>query len=166
MKTYRFLLFIFSFIFSYQLLAQKEDCVCNTIEGYRYDKDDFTNLRDKPNGKIIGKLEPDEDGIEPIFSICKEKNGWLYIEIDGGKKGWIFNKIAGASLRNYDGQPVNLYKETSRDKGIKAIVKKEEPPVLILHCQGRWAYIYIVETKQEGWIEGEWLCANSVTSCP
>lgn len=146
--------------------AQDKKCMCEEVEGFRYDTDSFTNLRDKPNGKIIQKLIPDEDEIEPILMVCKAENQWFYVETSNGTWGWIHYKKIAASLRNYDGNPVTLYKEPNRAKGIQSIVKESEPLVQIINCSGRWAYVYVPKTKQEGWVEGYLLCPNSVTTCP
>lgn len=132
-----------------------------------------TNVRNKPNGKIIQKLSKGDDY---MITLKKVEDGWFefddlvsFNETPLDKtSGWIHHSVIGAMTRNYGDQKIPVYKHPEENDEFKVGEIKTESSIRILS-----AYFDFVKVKcetcdgaVEGWISNEWICGNPVTTCP
>ncbi|MEA4880759.1 MAG: lysozyme inhibitor LprI family protein, partial [Synergistaceae bacterium] len=61
-----------------------------------------TNVRDVPGGAVITVIphRPENPDIITV-KVTGHKKGWFSVVLHDGKKGWIFGKMLGVSVRNY-----------------------------------------------------------------
>lgn len=135
---------------------------------------DFTNIREKPSGKVIMTIST--EGTYQT-TVCEVSKQWWYIcrpihqyepdekDIDIPETGgWIHGSVLVLGTRNYGGQELQLLAEPT--KGAKAVFSFEEE--LTFHPidkKGEWIKVENKEKKATGWIESKWLCGNAVTNC-
>lgn len=141
-------------------------CKTKPFNVYLDDKDNYSNIRERPNGEIVLKIN-NMHSYGYILNVIGFENGWLKINKINGIdtysisefEGWIHSSIVGIAathdmdlLDQPNGKKVLEYKgETGETFKIKAV-----------YCQ--WVKI---ETKKGlGWVESEKLCGNPVTTCP
>lgn len=145
------------------------------------DPSGITNVRDKPNGKVIVRLGGEADSSEEDFgpeidsyefTVYNPKNGWWQIhakKINGvkiAKEAWIHYSVLEMRTRNYGSQPLNLYQEPSANSPVVAVIKTQEAAVrpMDLSTDGEWTKVK--SPAGTGWIETSWLCGNAYTTCP
>lgn len=135
---------------------------------------DWTNVRNAPKGKIVGKL-PAREGV--MIDIDQLKNGWWRltspdcfagdeeITLKGSTTGyWVHWSVVAMGTRNYGGQKLTLRKEPS-EKSAAVFSFTEELQLHIMDMKGDWMKVQTLDGKHTGWIESEWLCGNSLTNC-
>lgn len=139
------------------------------------DSDPFTNLRDAPKGKVIGKID---NKLSAMVVLENYTNGWWklaetpsYAEDDAeiplqpsATGYWIHYSTVGFGTRNYGGQTLHLRKSPDDKAPITYSFSKE----LTLHpigVQGDWVKVKTGDGKHSGWIEMDWICANPLTNC-
>ena len=144
------------------------------FEFYRTDKEgEATNLRDAPNGKVVGSI-PAEG--EWCMSIDKIVNGWCHIfagNISSAENEdetiitknadlWIHSSVIGASGMG-DGK-VKLYASPSNSS---SVVFESTDWTLIhpVEINGEWIKVKVDGTKKEGWIHLDEICSNPLTNC-
>ena len=136
-----------------------------------------TNVRNAPNGKVVGKLNPNS-GIMMI--VDSPKKGWWKIDdgyysdpdkdfedeyLTGSTTGyWIHYSVLAVGTRNYGGQTLHLRKTPSA-KAQSVYSFKEEIILRPIEVKGDWVKVKTADGKHTGWIEDEWLCGNSVSNC-
>ena len=147
---------------------------CDSGEIYAYlidDDSNGTNLRKKPNGEIIYVLKTQNGNVE--FSLSESKDSWLKItKIDTYDDAiepipdecWIHGPLIGAQLRNYDGQPIALYKTPDATQIAFTIYEQDVILSFNTMCGSDW--VQVNHRGELGWIQSEWLCGNPVTTCP
>ena len=137
------------------------------------DVDSYTNVRNAPKGKVVGKIV--SDGMASL-EVMAPKNGWWQIvgdeydhperndtQFTGSKTGyWIHYSVIGINTRNYGSQRLSL-----RDKpGGKAVFSfTKELTLHPLEIKGTWVKVQTMDGRHTGWIEDEWLCGNPLTNC-
>ncbi|MDY7393767.1 SH3 domain-containing protein [Aureibaculum sp. 2210JD6-5] len=143
-----------------------KNCKDFLLNVYISDPDDETNLRKKPNGKIVLKLKNDNYGY--TIQVTESKKEWFKvktitsvegdtIEIPGGT-AWIHNSLTKAGTR----KDIKLL-DTPKNGSVVGTVKQENE-VHILEICSDW-----VKVKYDGisgWASSEWLCGSPVTTCP
>ena len=137
------------------------------LDVYLNDPDEnATNIRREPNGKIIQKLNDQDDYF--TLTITEASNGWFKlikvidvegnnIEISGGT-GWIHNSVLEVSTR----KKVELL-EAPQYGSIVGIIDQE------IQVKIKDRYLDWVQIEYKGligWIKSEWICGNPVTTCP
>jgi len=163
-KTIIFLFFILLINVSFS----QEDSIDCTISAFRVALDDQsdsdTNIRDKPNGEIILKLNK-MDYFE--LMVVDIKNGWLKInnivsvEYDytiSNLQGWIHHSIVGVFTR----RNLTMVSEPYSKKIVGSI--EQEIGVKIKGACSNW--VQIEYNGISGWVESKWLCGSPVTTCP
>ena len=127
------------------------------------DSDPFTNLRDAPKGKVIGKIDNKLTAMVVLENCTK---GWwkLAEKPSYAEEDWIHYSMVGFGTRNYGGQTLHLRKSPDDKAPITYSFSKE----LTLHpigVQGDWVKVKTSDGKHSGWIEMDWICANPLTNC-
>lgn len=129
-----------------------------------------TNVRSAPGGAVIAVLphRPENSDIITV-KVTGHKKGWLSVILHDGKKGWIFGKMLGMSLRNY--APDSVTSLRCRPDGdspsLGDIFRDDE--VALLGGEGEWALVEY--TLPDGGVITGWLdpmkqCANPYSTCP
>lgn len=132
-----------------------------------------TNVRDKPNGKIIQKLPKDD---EYMMILKKVDDGWFEFSdlvsfndypLDK-TSGWIHHSVLGATTRNYGNQEIPVYKHPAEKDEFKVGEIKTESSIRILSAYFDFVKVTCetCDGAVEGWISNEWICGNPVTTCP
>jgi len=161
-----------------EAIAEVESCPC-TVQGYLIDTDNTgTFIRQTPGGEIIDTIYHTEPYTG--FEIMGADGKWLqvakvfdYNETDytASAGGWIFSQLVGTSTSNYNGEPVNLYADPTKDSDIVDAIPGNityASDLMILECCDRWVYISVSDTEgnfYEGWLEPGMQCPNPVTNC-
>ena len=163
-RTSKLLLLLVVFL-SNMSFAQNEKC--KSFKVYvDDDKDEFTNIRQTPNGTVIFKINKDYNaGI--ILNVIDFKEGWLKInKLEGVDEltmsnfvGWIHNSVVGVGATH------NIYL-SNKPKGKKILkIEGEQGDIFrIIDMQCEW--VKIKTKKGNGWVESSELCGNPVTTCP
>lgn len=137
-----------------------------------------TNLRNAPNGKVVGRLS--KSGTY-MMDICDVTNGWWRIcsneisaytddmegPIAAGNEGvaWIHYSVLGTGTRNYGGKELYL-REYPSEKALSTYSFKKELILRPLEIKENWVKVETIDKKHRGWIEYFWLCGNALTTCP
>ena len=135
-----------------------------------------TNIRRAPKGEVIMKLDPDECY---MMTVCDPIDGWWRIlgetvigmddEIlltEDDTEAWIHYSVIGAGLRNYGGEKVALYESPSEDSEVVGTIDQQEAVVNPLDVNSDGSWVKVKWGKLSGWLDSEWLCGNSLTTCP
>jgi SH3-like domain-containing protein len=134
-----------------------------------------TNIRDKPNGKIIHKLPTEGDYMLRVYN---PTNGWWQIynneinTIDRGPieissdKSWIHGSVLAFGTSNYGGQEVKLYSEPNESSKVVYTITEEVLLRPVDDCDDSdWLKVKTLDGTHSGWILREWLCDSPVTNC-
>lgn len=166
------------------ILATFICCVANaqtdeTLRVFISDNDGaYTNVRNKPSGKVVDRIPTDASA---MLNVETPKNGWWRVTDDtycaildgdfedvmlkGSTTGyWVHYSCIGCSTRNYGGQHLKLRSEPKADARVVYTIK-EETTVRPVEIKDGWVKVKTLDGKGFGWIEAEWLCGNSVTTC-
>ncbi|WP_117884508.1 SH3 domain-containing protein [Aureibaculum luteum] len=147
-------------------LSYSQPCPFTSLKVYLIDDGSETNIRARPNGKIVLKLNHEQDyyAVE-LLAIKKE---WFKIKkirsIEGnnikipGDIGWIHKSVIGAATR----KDVKLLDAPINGKFVGTI--EQETGVSIRDVCSDW--VKIEYNGLIGWIASELLCGNPVTTCP
>lgn len=129
-----------------------------------------TNVRDAPGGTVIAVLphRPENSDIITV-KVTGHKKGWLSVILHDGKKGWIFGKMLGVSLRNYAPDSVTALRCRPEEDApsLGDIFRDDE--VALLGGEGQWALVeYAVPggAVMKGWLDPMKQCANPYSTCP
>ena len=135
-----------------------------------------TNIRRAPKGEVIMKLVPDECY---MMSVCDPTDGWWRIlgetvfgmddEIvltEDDIQAWIHYSVIGAGLRNYGGEKVELYESPSSDSKVVGAIDQQEAVVHPIDMNSDASWVKVKWGNRTGWLEADWLCGNSLTTCP
>ena len=135
-----------------------------------------TNIRRAPKGEVIMKLDPDECY---MMTVCDPIDGWWRIlgetvigmddEIiltEDDTQAWIHYSVIGAGLRNYGGEKVALYESPSEDSKVVGSIDQQEAIVNPLDVNSDGSWVKVKWGKLTGWLDSDWLCGNSLTTCP
>jgi hypothetical protein len=141
-------------------LENSEDCACSG-SAYLIDPDTTgTNIRDTPNGKIIGKLKYDEDCECEIISFDQSQSGWLKLDVGG----WVHGSLFAIDTRNYgEGAKVFLMSSPTDDSDVTKEFDTEKT-FTIIGCCGSWLQVKDSDGTV-GWLTEDMICANPLTSC-
>lgn len=135
--------------------------------------DSKANIRMAPNGKIVKTLSGNG---EYTIEVYEMKKGWcriaptIYentegkdINLRGSETGqyWIHNSCLGA---NGVGAGAKLRATPDMDGKVLMNVT-EDTLVMPLEIRGVWVKVRDVKSKKEGWVLGEELCSNPLTTC-
>lgn len=134
----------------------------------------FTNVRNSPNGKIVGRIPTD---VSAMIGVEKPTKGWWKIVgndyYTGDEKGvlkgstsgyWIHYSVLAMGTRNYGGQTLVL-RQSPDAKSSKVYQFSKEIMLRPMEIKGDWVKVQTCDGKYTGWIEEEWLCGNSLTNC-
>lgn len=141
------------------------------LEAYIIDPDPKgTNVRDKPNGKIIATLphQPDDPHLIMV-KVTGYKGKWLSVVIHDGKNGWIFSELVGMSLRNYAPGSVAALRVRPEKNAPTAGEIFDDEEVTVLGGEGKWALVRYKHPKGHeltGWLTPEKQCGHPYTTCP
>ena len=135
-----------------------------------------TNIRRAPKGEVIMKLDPDECY---MMTVCDPIDGWWRIlgetvigmddEIiltEDDTQAWIHYSVIGAGLRNYGGEKVALYESPSEDSKVVGSIDQQEAIVNPLDVNSDGSWVKVKWGKLTGWLGSDWVCGNSLTTCP
>ncbi|GAB1399542.1 hypothetical protein MASR2M79_03460 [Aminivibrio sp.] len=129
-----------------------------------------TNVRSAPGGAVIAVLphRPENSDIITV-KVTGHKKGWLSVILHDGKKGWIFGRMLGVSLRNYAPDSVtSLRCRPDEDAPSSGDIFRDDE-VALLGGEGEWALVEY--TLPDGGVITGWLdpmkqCANPYSTCP
>jgi SH3-like domain-containing protein len=140
--------------------APGDACGCN-VDAYLSDPDpDGTNIRETPNGKIMGQLHYESDCDCLTVSFVESKNGWMKLS-DGG---WVLGKLFSVDTRNYgEGQKVYLQEFPTEESKVVAEFDKEQN-FKVKGCCGTWLQVED-GSGTTGWLTADMICANPLTNC-
>lgn len=134
--------------------------------------DSKANIRTAPNGEIVKTLSGEG---EYTIEVYEMKNGWCRIaptvyentegndiNLQGSATGeyWIHNSCLGAN-----GRGGSKLRATPDMNGKVLMNVTEDTLVMPLEIRGVWIKVRDVKSKKEGWILGEELCSNPLTTC-
>ena len=135
-----------------------------------------TNIRRAPKGEVIMKLDPDECY---MMTVVDPTDGWWRIlgetvlgmddEVvltEDDTQAWIHYSVIGAGLRNYGGEKVALRESPSEDSKVVGTIDQQEALVNPLDVNSDGSWVKVKWGKLSGWLDSEWLCGNSLTTCP
>ena len=148
------------------------------VTAYISDSGPKTNIRNKPNGKVVMSLK---SNVHYAFLLTSPVNGWWEIadiwneenENDPSarlrgtntREYWIHYSVIAVSTANYGGQRLSLRSEPSANA--KVVYSFTEELVLrpMDYNKHGWVKVKCESNGKIGWIEAEWLCGNSLTNC-
>ena len=141
-------------------VSPDEECACS-VSAYLDDPDDSgTNIRETPNGKIIGQLKYEEDCGCLVVQFVESKNGWMKLN----EGGWVYGKLFAVDTRNYaPGEKVYL-NEFPTDESEVVVEFDREKHFTVKGCCGTWLLVED-EMGKSGWLTGDMICANPLTNC-
>lgn len=132
-----------------------------------------TNIRDKPNGKIIEKLPHDD---EYMFYITDQKDGWYqfndlvsFNEMEYVTDGWIHQSVVGLSNRMCDNNQCLMYKFPMAEDSLFIMNLPMEISLKPKRLYGEFVEVTYINDKGKsitGWIHTDCTCGNPVTTCP
>ncbi len=129
-----------------------------------------TNVRDVPGGTVIAVLphRPENPDIITV-KVTGHKKGWLSVILHDGKKGWIFGRMLGMSIRNYSpGSVAALRCRPEEDAPSQGDIFRDDE-VALLGGEGQWALVeYAVPGGAviKGWLNPVKQCAKPYSTCP
>ena len=148
------------------------------VTAYLSDVGPKTNIRNKPNGKIVMSLNSQ---VSYAFLLTSPVNGWWEVtdiwneendndpsaQLKGTntREYWIHYSVIAVSTANYGGQRLSL--RSSPNAKAKEVFSFTEELKLrpIDYNKNGWVKVKCESNGKEGWIEAEWLCGNSLTNC-
>lgn len=135
-------------------------CACN-VSAYLDDPDaSGTNIRETPKGKIMGQLHYDTDCDCLTVSFVESKDGWMKLS----EGGWVLGKLFSVDTRNYGpGQKIYLQADPTEESEVVAEFDTEKS-FHVKGCCGSWLQVEDSDGKV-GWLTGEMICANPLTTC-
>ncbi len=166
-KIFTLILFILVGNFSFSQENNTDECNFKAFKVFLDDENEFSNIRENPNGTIILKLNyGGSNGY--IFNVVDFQDDWLKINhivgVDGydisNFEAWIHVSIVGASA-TYNLTLMNQ----ANGKTIVGEVIGEQDSFKITALECDWIEI---ETKEGliGWVQSDKICGNPVTTCP
>lgn len=141
-----------------------------------------TNVREKPNGAIAGKLPKGNYSNGEYYSVELQKsvNGWwqigkvedalqkgIAIKSKTGEK-WIHYSVLAVHTRNYGReQELTFHNEPSPTSDIvfKFCGSIQVRPV-DFDREKDWVLVETYDKYHRGWVQAEWLCCLPLTTCP
>ncbi|UKN00759.1 hypothetical protein K6119_13565 [Paracrocinitomix mangrovi] len=153
-----------------------QKCDDRPIEVYLNDPDKGgTNVRDTPNGKVVGQLKEDDINVAFFITVYEASNGWFRVNniIEGMEEDFMFNdngecwihgSVLSVDTRNYEGETIEVMGGPTY--GIQQpdhFIDKEMSGFHLLDKCGPW--LKVKGNGIEGWIHSEWLCGNPLTTC-
>lgn len=160
------LIYFLTLNFAFSQENKETQCVIKPFEVFLDDVDNYTNIRNNPNGKIILKIN-NEDSYGHMMNVIDFKNGWLKINeiiaideyIISELEGWIHSSIVGISLTHSE----DLLDKPNGEKKLELKGESGEIfKIIDVHCE----WLKIKTKKGDGWIKSEKICGNPVTTCP
>ncbi len=144
-----------------------------TFEVYVSDKDETTNVRNNPNGKIVAHLKNGD-----MISVDYSQNGWFHIAAnewygadehgticDNAGDLWIHSSVVSVDWHSDGGVKFELRKAPGRHNPVKKRGLGLKYPIeRILDYSDGWAKLKL-KGGFTGWVEIELLCGNSLTTC-
>lgn len=140
-------------------------CNITPFNVYIDDADEFSSIRNSPNGEIVLKIS-NTQSYGYILNVIGFKNNWLKIDMITGVDsyritnfvGWVHSSIIAASVTH----TTNLFNKPNGN--ITGQLKGETGAFKIIDVHCNWVKI---KTQQHiGWIASENICGNPVTTCP
>lgn len=135
-----------------------------------------TNVRNAPNGKVIGKV--DKPGSYSL-TVFNPQNGWwqilnnvIFEDMEGEdnfefeEDAWIHYSVLGIGTRNYGGESIPLYAAPGEDSAVVGRITETDATVRPLDVSEDGEWVKIKWNDVTGWIDTYWLCANTLTTCP
>lgn len=145
--------------------SQNKKCAFTPFKVYLDDKDNYSNIRETPNGEIILKIN-NSYGYGYIFNVIDCKGDWLKINhiqgIDQPKisefEGWLHTSIVGVSFT----YSLDLL-DKPNGKKVLNIKRESGETYKVIGVDCDWVKI---KTKNGvGWVKSEKICGNPVTNC-
>lgn len=134
-----------------------------------------TNVRNAPNGKVIGKV--DKPGCYSL-TVFNPQNGWwqilnniIFEDMEGEdnfefeEDAWIHYSVLGIGTRNYGGQTIPLYAAPGEDSAVVGKITETDATVRPLDVSEDGEWVKVKWNDVTGWIDTYWLCANTLTTC-
>ena len=152
--------------FTHYEINQADDLIIGT------DKLPSFSIYNKPNGKVIFNLPPDEESgweidiLEKKSDYFKIENVWKNNWMNNYKYVWIKKGSVGLNINNYDNQKVPIYSNSNTESEIVGYIENAQTVSVLDTCKD-WAYIKGINGKEEvlGWLEPKWQCGNPLTTC-
>lgn len=160
--------------FNIGIMAQK----VSPVEAYITDSDHYTNVRNNPNGAIVGKL--DNDKYSWSVTITQIKNNWCKVvasllvpaepdfddvtaKLKPSDNGyWIHNSMIGFTGMGAGG--VTLYEKQSTKS--KVVFKSDDWTIVHpISFNETWIKVKTADGKHTGWMPREEICSNPLTNC-
>jgi len=136
-----------------------------------------TNIRNSPNGEIVGQLFKDEDNPEYFITILEARDGWFRIDnvvnTPNGLGGsfneagecWMHGSVLGIDTRNYGGEVIPVFAYPNPETEHITSISQETYGLQVTDICGEWIKIQSKDKKIDGWVESRWLCGNPLTTC-
>ncbi|MEZ4923431.1 MAG: hypothetical protein R2780_09695 [Crocinitomicaceae bacterium] len=159
-----------------EVIEEVSTCETDGISVYLSDPDESgTNIRNAPNGDVVGQLVKDEeDNMEFFITALEAKDGWIRIEnkvenmgnafeFNEGGECWIHGSVLGVDTRNYGNQVISMHADPDHESAEVGKIDKEMYGLHPLDKCGKWMKFKVNGTT--GWVHEEWLCGNPLTTC-
>lgn len=152
---------------------EAKNCAASEVHAYLNDTDTSgTNIRNSPGGDVVVQLVKNEEDAAFFLTLIEARDGWFKVkspiggmendvEIPNGE-GWIHSSMIAVSTRNYDGQDLELL-DHPKNGNVVGVIEDESYGLQIKDFCGTWVKVSYKGTI--GWIDGNWLCGNPLTSC-
>ena len=160
-----FIVFIIAFNISFSQESKSNSCSIKPFKVYLDDEDNYSNIRESPNGEITLKIN-NLHGYGYVFNVIAFKDGWLKINhVEGvdeyaisNFEGWIHSSIVSVAF-TYD---VDLLDKPDGKKVLKIKGESGETyKITEVYCE----WVKIKTKNGTGWVKSEKLCGNPVTNC-
>lgn len=129
-----------------------------------------TNVRDVPGGTVITVLPHRPENPDVItVKVTGHKKGWLSVILHDEKKGWIFGRMLGMSVRNYTPGSVTALRCRPEENAPSLGDIFLDDEVALLGGEGQWALVeYAVPggAVMKGWLDPVQQCAKPYSTCP
>jgi hypothetical protein len=126
-----------------------------------WDTEEGTNVRDKPEGKVIFTI-PRRTKIRWMRAVrvSEQKGNWFSAELYDGRKGWLHKSVLGcfsqSVWKNGTKEPPYLY-EAADYNTVREKIPVDQP-MFLRGIDGTWAKIAYTDKngrEQEGWLPKE-----------
>ena len=131
-----------------------------------------TNVRKEPKGTVVYKIVRGDEEDEVTISFSESKNGWFKVtsieEMEGKAEmdysaAWIHGSVLGLNTSNYGGQTIKVNQEANATSATVKELTEETYNLSLVDFCGEW--VKVKGKGFSGWINQEWLCSSTMTTC-
>lgn len=166
MKIY--IILLLSSVCLFSQTTQNKDCKPMPFDVFLNDKtEDYSNIRESPNGHIIMKLDNKHD--DYVLNVVDCKQEWFKVDKISSLNGfeityldaWVHTSIIGAGTTH----DLDVFNQPNSKTKIGTLKGEEDTfRVIDIHCD--WIQINCKDKHIVGWVESKKICGNPVTTCP